>query len=157
LPPVSDAAERVSAPFVVAFFSKHKAAFTVAFVVVVLALAALAYVLFLRKSPTRGTGAIHKLAVLPFVNKRPDGGSFDVVPALADSIINRLGMIRALVVRPTPYVEKYADTDISPEQVAQELDVNFLLTGSYLIDGEAVTVYAQLIDVEHKTQLWGES
>lgn len=159
VPPVLPAASgdgQPAAPSALVFFGRHKAALALALVVAA-ALAALAYFLSPRKSPAPRTGAIHKLAVLPFVNKGPAGGSYDVGFALADSVINRLGAIRALIVVPTPYVAKYANTDVNPEQVAQELEVGFLLTGRYLIDGEDMTVDAQLIDVEHNKTLWGES
>jgi len=138
------------------YIIKHKSTVAV-MIAIAAALAVLAYFTFQRKPPARGSGAIQKLAVLPFIYDGPGGESYDYGFGLADSVINKLGMISTLIVRPTPYVEKYARPDVDPREAAKDLNVDFLLMGRYLVDGDDVTVNAELIDIEHDAKLWSES
>ncbi|HKQ06454.1 MAG TPA: winged helix-turn-helix domain-containing protein [Blastocatellia bacterium] len=147
----ASASQRPTAPTLISYFTKPK---TLIVAAIVVALAVLAYTIWPRKAPARG-GRTQRLAVLPFVNKGPGGQPYDYGLALADSVINKLGLISSLIVSPTPYVERYANMDVEPEEVARQLNVNCLLMGNYIVDGDDLTVNAQLIDVEHKAQLWG--
>ena len=52
---------------------------------------------------------------------------------------------------------KYANQKKDPREIAKELDVNTLLTGSYLKDGEDLLVNAELADVTTGEKLWSES
>ena len=124
---------------------------------IIVAVAGALAVRFISKPAAGGTKSFQKLAVLPFANSNPDGSSPDLGFALADSVINKLGAVGALVVRPTTYVEKYRNINVIPIEAARELDVDFLLMGTYLAGGDEVTVNAQLIDVEHDAKLWSES
>ncbi|HKP86462.1 MAG TPA: winged helix-turn-helix domain-containing protein [Blastocatellia bacterium] len=124
--------------------------------VIFIAIMAVAYFTFVRGGNTRGGAQTKRLAVLPFANSRPDVETDYLGFALADSVINRLDYMKSLVVRPSSYVEKYAYQKKGPEQIARELDVNTLLMGSYVKDGEDLIVNAQLIDVETGEKLWSE-
>lgn len=139
------------------YIIKHKSALAAVTVLAAVALAGLAYLTMARKPAARGAGAIHKLAVLPFIYDGPGGERYDFGFALADSVINKLGVVSALIVVPTTYVEKYARPDVDPKQAAKELGVGFLLMGRYLMDGDDVTVTAELIDIENDAKLWSES
>lgn len=138
------------------YIIKRKSAMVAVTVITAVALAVVAYFIMARKPPARGSRAIHKLAVLPFIYDGPGGERFDFGFALADSVINKLGVVSALIVQPTAYVEKYARPDVDPKQAAKELGVDFLLMGRYLTDGDDVTVTAELIDIENDAKLWSE-
>jgi DNA-binding winged helix-turn-helix (wHTH) protein/TolB-like protein/tetratricopeptide (TPR) repeat protein len=127
--------------------------------IVVLAAAASTYLVFKGRSERRAQAQIRRLAVLPFWNERPSEDSDYLGFALADSVINSLDHLKSLVVRPSSYVAKYANRKKypHPDEIAEELDVNTLLTGSYLKDGEDLVVYAELVDVTTRETLWSES
>lgn len=105
----------------------------------------------------RDAPQMRRLAVIPLNNQRPDEETDFLGFALADTIITKLSYASSLVVRPSSYVEKYSNQEIDPKKVAEELDVDTLLTGSYLKDGQDLRVTAQLIDVRSGQKLWGET
>ena len=97
------------------------------------------------------------LAILPFRNLRPSPETDFLGPSMADAVINRLSQIRTLMVRPSSYVQKYSSQDVDPKVVARELNVDKLLTGSFLRDGDDLRVTAQLIDVNRGEVLLNET
>src|SRR5262249_47868674 len=107
--------------------------------------------------PRPGAGPVRRLAVLPFENLRPSDQTDYLAFAFADSVINRLDSVGSLIVRPSSYVEKYVRQRKAPREIAAELDVDILLTGSYVQDGEDLVVNAQLVDVAGEKNLWSES
>jgi serine/threonine-protein kinase len=114
-----------------------------------------AYLLFRSRSPSRPEGKV-RLAVLPFRNLGPDKSADFLSRALADEVIVKLNYISALIVRPSVYVRKYADQEIDPAQVANELKVDILLTGAYVKEGDELRINLQLIDVAAHQALWSE-
>lgn len=99
----------------------------------------------------------HNLAVLPFHNLRPNTETDFLGPAMANALINRLARIRAVMVRPSSYVQKYEGREVDPKVVATELNVDKLVTGSFLRDGENLRVTVQLVDVNQGDVLWSET
>jgi DNA-binding winged helix-turn-helix (wHTH) protein/TolB-like protein len=135
--------------------SRHKPLMVILTLAVIIGLAVVAYLL--TKGKPGDSGQTKRLAVLPFTNKGPGQESEYLGFALADSVINRLDYVKSLVVRPSSYIERYSRQEIEPRQVAKELDVNTLLMGSYIKDGDDLQVNAQLIDVSSGEKLWSES
>src|SRR5262249_45825052 len=72
-------------------------------------------------------------------------------------VINKLGYVSSLTVRPSYTVAKYRDQLIDIPAVASELRVNTLLTGSFIRDGGDLRITAQLVDVPTQNILWNES
>ena len=115
-----------------------------------------AYLLFRSTSPPRSGGKL-RLAVLPFRNLESDASEKHLGFSLADAVITKLNYINAITVRPSAYIEKYSDQQIDPKQVASELNVDILLTGAFLKEGDDLRVTLQLVDVAANQILWGES
>jgi serine/threonine protein kinase/TolB-like protein len=97
------------------------------------------------------------LAVLPFRNLKPDPQTDFLGFSLADEIITKLGYVNALTIRPSSSVDKYRNQIIDPKRVAADLNVDTLLTGSFVKDGDDLRINAQLIDVKPDKILWRES
>ncbi len=97
------------------------------------------------------------LAVLPFRNLRADPQIDFLGFSLADAIITKLGYVNALTVRPSTSVAKYRNQVVDPKQLAEELHVDTLLTGSFLRDGDDMRITTQLIDVKLDKILWQDS
>ena len=129
-----------------------------AFALAVLAIAGLASTPLLRKLTKHpGANAPRELAVLPFLNLRPDPQTDFLGFSLADAIITKLGYVKALTVRPSSAIEKYRNEMVDPQKAAAELQVGTLLTGTYLRDGDQLRITAQLIDVKANNILWRDA
>ena len=120
---------------------------------------AIVYFIFFRQPPKSNLSALHQrsLAVLPFRNLKQEAATDFLGFSLADSIITKLGYVRALNVRPSSYVDKYRSRDIDPKRVAVELNVNTLLTGTYIKEGNDLRITAQLVDVLSNEILWKDA
>ncbi len=120
---------------------------------------AMVYFLFFRQPPKPTLRALQQrsLAVLPFRNLKQEAATDFLGFSLADSIITKLGYVRALNVRPSSYVDKYRVRDVDPKRVAVDLNVNTLLTGTYIKERDDLRITAQLIDVLTNEILWKDS
>ncbi len=98
-----------------------------------------------------------KLAILPFSNIRPNEETDFLGYALSDEIINRLGYLKSLIVRPATVVKKYRGVEISPEEVGQELEVDLILTGSYLKDNDRLRLNTELMNIAKNERIWSKS
>jgi DNA-binding winged helix-turn-helix (wHTH) protein/TolB-like protein/Flp pilus assembly protein TadD len=124
----------------------------------VIALAVLMYVGY-RARGTRGVAPLspRKMAILPFQNLNKDPNSDFLGFSLADAVIIKLGNISALSVRPSSAVQKYREQVIDIPKVAQELNVDTLLTGTFIREGNDLRVTTQLIDVKKQNILWRDT
>ena len=113
---------------------------------------------YARKANTAPTAARPRsLAVLPFRNLKQDPETDFLGFSLADEIITKLGYVNALTIRPSSSVDKYRNQIIDPKKVAADLNVDTLLTGSFMKDGDDLRINAQLIDVKPDKILWRDS
>jgi TolB-like protein len=97
------------------------------------------------------------LAVLPFRNLKQDSETDFLGFSLADEIITKLGYVNALTIRPSSSVDKYRNQVIDTKKVAADLNVDTLLTGSFIKEGDDLRITTQLIDVKPDKILWRES
>jgi eukaryotic-like serine/threonine-protein kinase len=103
------------------------------------------------------TGTIRRrLAILPLRNLAGDSEIDFLGFALADSVITQLAPIKSLIVRPSSAVEKYRNQVVEPRAVGRELQVDTILSGSYLKAADMFRVNVQLVDVSRNEILWQE-
>src|ERR1700733_5409517 len=121
---------------------------------VVVVVAVLGYLHEHKSSAPVSATQLRSLAVLPFRNLRQDPAIDFLGFSLADEIITKLGYVNTLAVRPSSSVDKYRDQSIDPKKVAADLNVNTLLTGSFIKDGDDLRITTQLIDVNADKILW---
>ena len=95
-----------------------------------------------------------RLAVLPFQNLQENPHTDFLGFSLADAIITKLGYVSELSVRPSYSVQKYKSKTIDIPKAAAELNVDTLLTGTFLQEGEDLRIACQLIDVKTENLLW---
>jgi DNA-binding winged helix-turn-helix (wHTH) protein/TolB-like protein/Tfp pilus assembly protein PilF len=95
-----------------------------------------------------------RLAILPFRNLKQDAASDFLGFSLADAVITKLGYVSALTVRPSSAVEKYRNQIIDIPKVGTDLNVDTLLTGNFIRDGDDLRITSQLIDVNKQNILW---
>jgi serine/threonine protein kinase/Tol biopolymer transport system component/tetratricopeptide (TPR) repeat protein len=96
------------------------------------------------------------IAVLPFklLHAAEGDDTNDLLGVgLADALITRLSNTRALVVRPTSAVMKYARAS-DPVEAGRQLSVDYVLDGHVLNAGNRVRVSVQLIGTGRSAPLW---
>jgi DNA-binding winged helix-turn-helix (wHTH) protein/TolB-like protein len=108
-----------------------------------------------RKPAPQPIAKLHRrLAVLPFQNIRHDASTDFLGFSLADAVITKLGYVSEISVRPSYAVQKYGSQTIDIPQLAADLNVDTLLIGTYLREGEYLRIACQLIDVKTDDILW---
>ena len=95
-----------------------------------------------------------RLAILPFQNLRRDPDSDFLGYSLADAVITKLGYVQALRVRPSYAIAKYRSQTIEIPKVATELNVDTLLMGNFIRDGDDLRITCQLVDAATENILW---
>ena len=103
------------------------------------------------------TGALRRrLAILPLRNLAGEAEIEFLGFALADSVITQLACIKSLIVRPSSAVERYRNQVVEPRTLGRDLQVDTILSGSYLKAGNDFRVNVQLVDVARNEILWQE-
>lgn len=115
------------------------------------------FFLFLNKSNENSEFKPEKsIAVLPFKNESSDSTNLYFVNGLMESALGNLQKIEDLRVISRTSVEKFRDTKKGAGEIAQELNVNYLVEGSGQRVGNQVLLNIQLIDATSDKRIWGE-
>jgi TolB-like protein len=94
------------------------------------------------------------IAVLPFADLSPARDHEYIGDGLADEIITDLSRLRGLRVIARPSAMQYRRTEKPTSQIARELDVEYVLTGSVRIAGGRLRIATQLVRAADDTNLW---
>src|SRR5262245_10160667 len=97
-----------------------------------------------------------RIAVLPLINLKPDSENEYLSFSLADAITSGLGNIRDLSVRASSSVHKYSNQSPDPQEVARELKVDMILTGTYIKEADDLRITTQMVDGKTGDILWQE-
>ena len=100
--------------------------------------------------------SIDFIAVLPFSNTKPDPETDYFGFAIADQIIGDLVYLKSIIVRPSSAVRQYDKQVYDPRKVGDQLDVDYLLTGSYLKEENIIRLNFELIDIHTNETKWRE-
>ena len=97
------------------------------------------------------------IAVLPFNNLSGDPEQEYFADGMTEDIITALSRLRwfLVIARNSTFVYKHKATNI--KQIAQELDVDYVLEGSVRKSGNRIRVAAQLIDADSGAHLWAQN
>ncbi|MEZ5429523.1 MAG: protein kinase [Pyrinomonadaceae bacterium] len=96
------------------------------------------------------------LAVLPLVNVSNDADNEYLSDGITESIINCLSNAPNLRVIPRSTVFRYKGSDVSPQEIGNELGVCAVFAGRVLQHGQSLIIKTELIDIENESQIWGE-
>lgn len=118
----------------------------------------LSSVLFLRKKSTitAKNEIVKTIAVLPFKNESSDSLNLYFVNGLMESALNNLQKIGNLRVVSRTSVEQYRNTKKSIPEIAEELNVSYLVEGSGQRVGNQVLLNIQLIEASGDRPIWVE-
>jgi len=115
-----------------------------------------AFLLFRKKEAVHKLEIEKSIAVLPFKNESADSTNLYFVNGLMESALNNLQKIEALRVISRTSVEKYRKTEKGIPEIAEELNVNYLVEGSGQRVGNQVLLNIQLIEASSDTPIWVE-
>lgn len=93
------------------------------------------------------------IAILPFKNLSEDAENQYFADGVSGAIQNNLSKISELMVIPSTSMEKYRNTDLSATEIANEVNVIYLLEGSVQKHGDSIRVIANLVDAKSHEQL----
>jgi len=150
----ANAAHTVSrAEYVVNEIKRYQGAAVLVLAMTVLAV--IAALIYYRYSNVR-TVAISSVAVLPFTNVSGDPNMDYLSDGISESLINSLSQLSSLKVISRGSAFKYKGKEIDPQEVAQALGVQAIVTGRVVQQGDQLQVSAELVNVSDKSQMWGE-
>jgi TolB-like protein/Tfp pilus assembly protein PilF len=97
------------------------------------------------------------LAVLPFINDSPEEEGMYFINGTMESILDNLSKIHDLRVVSRTSVEQYRNNLKPVPEIAQEMNVAYVLEGSGLKHGDQIRLTLQLIDAASDTHIWSNS
>ena len=97
------------------------------------------------------------IAVLPFLNGKPDPSTDYSGLAIADQIIGDLTYIRNINVRASSTIRKYQSQQINPEGIGKQLNADLVLTGTYLAINDKIRFNIELIETATGKMFWREN
>jgi len=100
--------------------------------------------------------ATASVAVLPFDNLSTEPGQDPLADGLATEIHATLGRIHQVRVSARRSAFRFRDSSQSIEDIAGELGVRYLLSGSLMRSGNQLRVIAELDDAQSGAQLWSQ-
>jgi TolB-like protein/DNA-binding winged helix-turn-helix (wHTH) protein/Flp pilus assembly protein TadD len=108
------------------------------------------------KRPEPVAGGIHSIAVLPFVNLAENADQDYIVDGMTDQLITDLAGSTPLRVISRSSVMHYKGMQVPMREIAQALNVDAVLEGSFLHNGKEVRITANLIDARNDRHLWAQ-
>ena len=97
----------------------------------------------------------NSIAVLPFKNISGDPGQDYMCEGLTNDVISHLLKVKTFDdVKGLTAVLHYTDSDKGPSEIAQELNVNYILEGTYRRTGDKLNVTASLIEAKSGNVIW---
>lgn len=121
-----------------------------------LLLLALSFWVFSLRDVTTDVKLEKSIAVLPFKNESSDSTNLYFVNGLMESTLGNLQKIEDLRVISRTSVEKYRNADIGIPEIANELNVNYLVEGSGQRVGDQILLNIKLIEASSDRPIWIE-
>jgi len=134
-------------------FKRRKRLMAVSTVTLAVVIAAFLLTTFYREGQ-----ALDTLAVLPLENISGDERQNPLVDGITGELISsfsRLAGFEKVISRSASM--RYKDTDKSPREIAEELNVKVLVGGMVQVQGDNVRITAELIDADTEETIWTES
>lgn len=144
-----------SAEYIVSRIKENKLSAVIVIGVLLVAALGTGYWLFVRRASTPMT-TIDSIAVLPFENATHDQNNDYLSDGVTESLINSLSQLPHITVIARSSVFRYKNQTPDLQQVARQLNVQAVLTGRVLVQGDTLGVSVELTDTQNNTQLWGQ-
>jgi eukaryotic-like serine/threonine-protein kinase len=100
--------------------------------------------------------ALNSIAVLPFVNVNADQEMEYLADGLTENLSGNLAQLPGLRVMARSTVFTYKGREVDPRRVGEDLQVQTVLTGRVLRQGNRLVIRVELADAVNGTRLWGD-
>jgi serine/threonine-protein kinase len=100
---------------------------------------------------------VQSIAVLPFENLSGDADQEYFAEGMTEALITDLSRISALMVISRTSVMRFKDSELSLPEIALELGVDAVVSGSVQREANQVRITAQLIDAATDRHLWADT
>src|SRR5688572_16215205 len=107
--------------------------------------------------PPAGAATVHSIVVLPFLDMSAEKDQGYFADGVAEEILNRLAQSSNLRVTARTSAFALRDQALDVPQIAERLDVDYILEGSVRKSGPRVRITAQLIDARKDVHVWSRS
>ena len=112
---------------------------------------------FAEKRPLKLKVADKSIAILPFVDKSPNGDQVWYTNGIMEEVRNYLVQVQNLRITSGAETMDFKDSDKFPKEIGEELGVAYVLAGSVMRLDNNVKINVQLIDVSTGEYRWAES
>ena len=126
-------------------------------VVLAVAVVGVAYVMHRGHTAAVAPAKIRSVAVLPLKNMTGDPNQEYFADAMTDALIDRLSRIQGLRVISRTSVMRFKDPQMSVPEIAKTLNVDAIVEGSVMRDGNRMRVTAQMIRGATDEHFWSET
>ena len=135
---------------------RGKRSVAVVSLVLILAVIGLSYWLFTDHSASTDTKQIESIAVLPFENASGNADVEYLSDGMTETLIGSLSQIPKLNVKARSSVFRYKGKEFDLRKIAQELNVQAILTGRVAQRGEQLLLSLELVDAKTENVIWSE-
>ena len=101
--------------------------------------------------------AVQSLAVLPFENVLNDEESDYLCDGVAESLIRQVSRLPSLAVTPLSAVLNFKGRSVDPFDVGRQLGVETVLQGTLSLQGDRLSITAELVDTDSGAKLWSNT
>lgn len=129
------------------------------YIIAIAIVSIIAIVYFFKDKFTTSPSKINKeksIAFLPFKNLSEDNSNLYFINGVMESSLNNLQKIKDLRVISRTSTEKYKNNPKTISEIAEELQVNYLIEGSGQKIGNEVLISIQMIDANEDRPIWSE-
>ena len=99
---------------------------------------------------------IESIAVMPFVNASGDQDVEYLSDGMTETLIRSLSNIPELSVKARSSVFFYKGKEVSPKKIGEELNVQAVLLGRVIQNGEDLSLNLELVDAQTENVLWAD-
>jgi len=103
----------------------------------------------------RGRAPLNSVAVLPFANSSADPSLEYLSDGITENLINSFSELPKLRVIPRSRVFQYKQDQTDLKKIGHELNVQAVLTGKIMQQGDSLKIQAELVDVNADAEVWG--
>lgn len=132
---------------------------TYKYIIVFVGIAILSIIYFFSgrwNSSTNNSSKEKSVAILPFKNLSEDNSNLYFINGVMESSLNNLQKIKDLRVISRTSTEKYRSNPKTVAEIAEELQVSYLIEGSGQKVGNEILLRVQLIDTYEDSPIWSE-
>ncbi|RVU35764.1 adenylate/guanylate cyclase domain-containing protein [Hwanghaeella grinnelliae] len=99
---------------------------------------------------------VPSIAVVPFETRQRDGSSLAVGDIVAEEIIYAISRTRQMDVISRLSTRVFRNTDWTPRDLAEQLNVDYVLAGQYRTDGDTITLESELVEAGAERVVWAQ-